>query len=86
VKPSIQINCDDELCTVDENVIFSFLTDNLQKTVSVCMAKDQSYIVYRCGTKDNVELEYPGDKTNSWFNFTYSSYSDKDGDGINKCK
>ncbi len=66
------IKCDDQLCTADENVLFSFKTENFQKVLSICEAKNHSYIVYRYGTKNNIELEYPKVKTNSWSEFTYS--------------
>ena len=65
------IICDDQLCTADENVLFSFQAKNSQKVASICESKDQSYIVYRYGTKDNIELEYPEVKTNSLGYFTY---------------
>lgn len=66
------IKCDNQLCTADENVLFSFKVENSQKVLSICEAKDKSYIVYRYGTKDNIELEYPEDKTScSGFSYYY---------------
>ena len=69
----------DELCAADEDVLLSFQVENSQKVLSVCVAKDQSYIVYRYGTANHIELEYPADKTDSWSKFKYSNYTDSDG-------
>lgn len=67
------IKCDNQLCTADENVLFSFKAENSQKILSICEAKNKSYIVYRYGTKDNIELEYPEDKTScSGFSYYYN--------------
>ena len=61
---------DADLCATGEKVIFSFKTTS-SKTVSICAADDDSYIVYRFGTQNKIELEYPEDKTNSWEKFTF---------------
>ena len=61
---------DDNLCAANEKVIFSFKTTN-SKTVSICTAKDDSYIVYRFGTKNKVELEFPENKADSWEKFIF---------------
>lgn len=63
------------LCTDNEEVLFSFKTQNAAKTLSICVSKNQQdYIVYRFGTKKNIELEFPNDRNDSWSNFTYSYY------------
>ncbi len=63
------------LCTDDEEVLFSFDTSDSSKTLSVCVSKTQpDYIVYRFGTKDKIELEFPENKSDSWSKFTYSYY------------
>jgi hypothetical protein len=50
---------DDYLCLDTESLVMSFKTAKSSKTVSVCTAEGaQPYIVYRFGTKDNIELEY----------------------------
>ena len=36
--------------------------------------KANTYIVYRFGTKDNVEFEFPEKTSNSWSKFKYSFY------------
>lgn len=61
------------LCMDNENVIFSFFTTN-NKIMSICISKDDSYIVYRYGTKNKIELEYPEDKKDSWSKFKYAFY------------
>jgi len=38
------------------------------------MADDERYIVYRFGTMDNIELEFPEDRENSFSYFNYSYY------------
>jgi hypothetical protein len=65
---------DDNLCSDNENLLISFMTKKSGKSVSVCSSKDNQYIVYRFGTKDNIELEYPTDKDGSWDKFVYSYY------------
>ncbi|QEC69554.1 hypothetical protein FRZ67_20440 [Panacibacter ginsenosidivorans] len=57
----------DRLCKGNEEIIFSFLLTKNKKIVSLCKDKQGDYLVYRFGTKEKVELEYPQklDKT-SW--------------------
>jgi hypothetical protein len=62
----------DYLCADNENVLISFIIENSSKIASVCIAKDESYIVYRFGTQDNIEFEFPENKTVSWNEFTAS--------------
>lgn len=65
----------EDLCTDNEGVLYSFKVENSSKVLSVCVSKTQpDYIVYRFGTKDNIELEYPSNKTNSWNRFVYSYF------------
>jgi hypothetical protein len=61
------------LCKKNETMVFSFLTKS-RKTVSICVADGESYIVYRLGTKNKIELEFPGTKSDSWSKFRYSYY------------
>lgn len=67
---------DTHLCKENEEVLFSFQVLNSDKTASICILKSQpDYIVYRFGTKDNIELEYPKNRdSDSWSKFTYSYY------------
>ena len=62
------------LCMSNEDVFLSFVIKN-NKIISLCSAKDQSYIVYRYGTKNKIELEYPIDKNDSWLKFEYTYYT-----------
>ena len=65
----------ENLCTEDEEILFSFKAENSDKILSVCISKTaQEYIVYRFGTKEKVELEFPEDKADSWSQFVYSYY------------
>jgi hypothetical protein len=57
----------------NEKVVFSFISKN-NKIMSICISKDKSYIVYRYGTKEKIELEYPKDKKDSWSKFKYTYY------------
>lgn len=68
---------DDTLCLNTEKLVVSFQTEDEGKTVSVCMDRDGGYLVYRFGTIENIELEYPSDKAQAWDKFTYD-YSTKD--------
>lgn len=56
-----------------EVLVFSFETNKGKKVV---LAKDMGdkYLVYRFGTKDKIEMEFPGDIQNSWSKFKYSYY------------
>jgi hypothetical protein len=63
-----------QLCKPNEKVAFAFQLSN-QKWVSVCKEKEDRYIVYRFGTKNKLELQYPASSdTNSWRQFTINGY------------
>ena len=57
----------------NEQLIFSFETTKGKK---VMLAKDKSnkYVVYRYGTKEKIELEYPAKDKSSWSKFTFANY------------
>jgi hypothetical protein len=57
----------------NEEMIFSF---NTKKGKQMVLAKDKTneYIVYRFGTKEIVEFEFPEKNKNSWTAFKYSFY------------
>ncbi|MFZ3171339.1 MAG: hypothetical protein WA118_05100 [Carboxydocellales bacterium] len=79
IEPSKDANMKKEykknLSTEDEDLLFSFKIADSPKILSVCLSKKQSdYIVYRFGTKDKIELEFPENKSDSWNKFTYSYY------------
>lgn len=57
-----------------EKVLFGFQVADSKKIISICTAEDESYIVYRFGTRDNIELEFPEDRENSFSYFNYSYY------------
>lgn len=64
-----------ELCSMDEDVLLSFNIANSDKTVSICISKQKSnYIIYRYGKPNDIELEYPEKTESSWDKFTYSYY------------
>ena len=62
-----------QLLLKNESVIFSFDVKNGKHAV---LAKDTGniYIVYRYGTTDSVEFEYPEKNKGSWKEFKYSYY------------
>lgn len=63
-----------QLCRADEEIIFAFRVKN-GKWVSVCKEKSGNYIVYRFGTKENVEMQYPAKPdSGSWQQFTFQGY------------
>ena len=65
-----------------EEVIFGFSLKKSNKIVLICNQKDDKYLVYRFGTKDKVELQYPGVlNMASWKAFRYSGYSRGGGPG-----
>jgi hypothetical protein len=65
----------ENLCTDDEEVLFSFKLADSPKTISVCISNTQpDYITCRIGTPNNIDLEFPENKEGSWSEFTYSYY------------
>lgn len=54
--------------------IFSFKTEK-GKIVSLSIEKDSLYIVYRFGTEEKVELEFPEKNKQSWKKFKFNSYN-----------
>ncbi len=79
-------NYNENLCADDEDVLFSFKTDSSDKKLSVCLSKKPlDYIVYRFGTKEKIEFEFPENKADSWSKFAYSFYlrgGGKQNDGL----
>lgn len=64
----------------NEKLVYQLKMKN-GKQLSVCIDKDEKYIVYRYGSKNKIELEYPKEKDFSSFKkFEYSEY--KRGGGI----
>ncbi|HLV45431.1 MAG TPA: hypothetical protein VKY32_00160 [Flavobacterium sp.] len=58
----------------NEKLIFTFQTKN-GKILTICMDKNEEYIVYRFGTSEQVEMEYPEQKDKSSFEkFEYSGW------------
>lgn len=49
----------DRLCRENEEVVYSFLIAKNGKVASLCKEKNGKYLVYRFGTKNKIELEYP---------------------------
>ena len=62
---------DSNLCLPTENLVVRFNMKDSEKTLAVCMDKEKKYLVYRFGTKDQIEFEYPETKENSFDNFSY---------------
>jgi len=58
----------------NETLIFSFKTDK-DKIVTLAKDKNNKYIIYRFGTEDNIEFEFPDKSEKSWKKFKYSHYS-----------
>jgi len=61
-----------------EKVVISFAIEDSDKVLTVATANDGSYIVYRFGKENAIELEYPAnfddsdtDDSNSWDKFTH---------------
>jgi hypothetical protein len=57
----------------NEEIIFSFDTKK-GKRMMLVKDKANAYIVYRLGTKDKVEFEFPEKNQTSWSKFKYSFY------------
>lgn len=59
----------------NEEILFSFFIANENKVVTLAKSKNEpSYMIYRFGNKDNIEVEFPKNLINSWDEFTYSYY------------
>ena len=58
----------------NEKLLFGFQRLKSKKTLSVAMADNKAYIVYRYGPAEVTEFEFPKDKTKSFSAFTYSHY------------
>jgi hypothetical protein len=59
----------------NEEVILSFTLKRRNKKVLLCRDTANSYLVYRFGTEDHLELEYPSVlDTTSWKLFKYNGY------------
>lgn len=71
----VEAQLNKHLCKDNEEVVFAFEVKD-QKWVSVCRSKTGEYLVYRFGTQNKIELEYPSilDST-SWNKFTFNGYS-----------
>jgi len=68
------------LSTRNENIVCSFKTQK-GKTVSVCVDKENQYVIYRYGTKDKVELEFPEMNQECFGQFTYYNDSINENNG-----
>ena len=62
-----------KLILPNETLIFSFETQNGKTAI---LAKDSlnNYIIYRFGTANKIEFEYPKKTKDSWAKLTYSFY------------
>ncbi len=67
-------NLNSDLASEGQKVIFSFKTQN-GKTLSLLTDAGENYLVYRYGTPQNVELQYPNPVTGeSWKKFRFEGY------------
>lgn len=63
-----------QLCKANEEIVFAFQLKN-QKWVAVCKEKNENYLVYRFGTPQKIELQYPAVLDSaSWHKFTFNGY------------
>jgi hypothetical protein len=70
ITPEVNEN----LCKNDEEVVYSFRTSEEQKVVTLCINNEKDYIIFRYGTQDKIEIEYPDISDDSWNNFAYCYY------------
>ncbi|MGR9088832.1 MAG: hypothetical protein ACU841_17450 [Gammaproteobacteria bacterium] len=68
----------DGLCLDQEQVIFSCQTNKSSKYLSVCASehlnRSDSYVQYRFGAHDRIELQFPTEKKGSIRQFRYTHY------------
>ena len=69
---AFKCHCQEYILPNEENII-SFITKK-GKIVTLSKDKNNEYIIYRFGSKEKIELEYPEKNKNSWNKFTYSFY------------
>jgi outer membrane protein assembly factor BamE (lipoprotein component of BamABCDE complex) len=67
------VNTTNNYVKPNEVELYSFRTFEGKK-VSICKDTLDKYLIYRFGTEEKVELEYPNDKSSSWDNFKYYYY------------
>src|SRR5580692_4897830 len=72
INPNNKTNLSERLCASNEKIIISFNTLNNKKTISLCADTSGKYLVYRFGTRDNIELQFPAKPdASSWKKFHY---------------
>lgn len=57
----------------NEEIIFEFKTEE-NKRLIIAIDTSESYLIYRYGTSDKIEFEFPNDLTESWSLFKFSWY------------
>ncbi|NUY82351.1 hypothetical protein HUK80_15710 [Flavobacterium sp. MAH-1] len=65
--------CEAQQTLPNEEIVFSFKTANA-KILTLAKDKRNKYLVYRFGTINKTELEFPNKNLDSWKVFTYSYY------------
>ncbi len=58
----------------NEKVLVSFAIEDSAKILTVATAEDDSYIIYRFGRENQVELEFPSTQEGSWDKFTHMQH------------
>ncbi|MCX7820348.1 MAG: hypothetical protein N2258_01580 [Brevinematales bacterium] len=58
-----------------EKVLLSFKMKKSNKIMTLAVCTNWEYIIYRFGTKNKIELEFPREKNNSCEKFVYSFYN-----------
>lgn len=64
------LSAGDLYVTPAEELVYRFRTQS-GKVCAIAMEKSGAYLVYRYGTEDNVELQFPESLEKSWDLFTY---------------
>jgi len=78
------VSFDNALCTDNEQIILSFELEGTSKIISICEADhDEYYIVFRMGTSNEIDFEFPQNKEDSWNKFVYTYYL-RGGGGFNE--
>lgn len=75
VTEHTSITLNNDLYGENEKLIYSFRLKNSYKKVTIAQSEENDYIVCRIGTRDNIELEFPEDKTDSYQKLIYSYYN-----------
>ncbi len=70
----LSVELDEKLMKQGEHLIYFFQEEDSENCMSISTDESETYLIYRFGTKDKLDLEYPSSTADSWDSFTYMYY------------